>query len=92
MMCLGVQAMWKAASKIEPGFPNKVAKPSLLICILRKHQPEITKEVKRFGDILEGIVTQVVVGEKLKAKGLNQYWYCGLPLNRCSHLKVCSQQ
>lgn len=50
-------------------------KPSILICVLRKPQPEVLKEVKRFGDVDQGICTQVVLGEKLKPRGLNQYWY-----------------
>ncbi|KAG8872433.1 hypothetical protein FRB97_007639 [Tulasnella sp. 331] len=43
----------------------------LIICILPANSQPIKTEIKRFGDILQGIATQVVIGSKLKDAGSN---------------------
>ncbi|KAG8876290.1 hypothetical protein FRB98_007375 [Tulasnella sp. 332] len=47
---------------------NKI---DLIICILPANSQPIKTEIKRFGDILQGIATQVVIGSKLKDAGSN---------------------
>jgi hypothetical protein len=45
--------------------------PQLIICILRASAAETRVKIKHWGDIVAGVATQIVVGDK---RHNNQYW------------------
>ncbi|KAG8855832.1 hypothetical protein FRB96_006654 [Tulasnella sp. 330] len=50
------------------------SKVTLLLCVLKHPMPEVQREIKRFGDCVRGVATQIVLGEKAAdSRGLNQY-------------------